>query len=181
LPVCRLLLWTLSSCDTTPENPCNPFLLHSAGKPLHAYAGKEISRALALDSTSEADVGSDSPKGLQPEQEQRLEAALAEYAAKYDEVGQVRATPGGVPCELSSSCRAHDWRKLDGLCKLLALVHVDNDSAWCTSMLASAGIMHHQLWRGSLSWMCHMWSWSPDGNNSWFHLHAGCSSERHDT
>jgi hypothetical protein len=79
----------LHACDTILTTGVFLFGLPHAGKPLHVYAGKEISRALALNSTSESDVGSDSFKGLQPEEEQRLEAALAEYAAKYDEVGQV--------------------------------------------------------------------------------------------
>lgn len=61
----------------------------AAGKPLHAYAGKEVARALAKGSTEEVDTGSAVTHDLGQEEAQRLEAATAEYVKLYDEVGQV--------------------------------------------------------------------------------------------
>lgn len=59
------------------------------GKPLHAYAGKEISRALAKGSLKTEDIGSDTLHDLSQAEMERLEAEEKVYASKYDCVGQV--------------------------------------------------------------------------------------------
>ncbi len=60
----------------------------TTGKELHAYAGRECSRALAKGSTEEADL-CDDLAGLTAEQEQRLQDKLAAIRSKHDQVGQV--------------------------------------------------------------------------------------------
>ncbi|KXZ55168.1 hypothetical protein GPECTOR_3g315 [Gonium pectorale] len=66
----------------------NKYELYGPGKPKNAYAGREVARALALDSLEEKDLGADL-EGLTPEQLQRLEEAVAEFERTHDHVGQV--------------------------------------------------------------------------------------------
>jgi membrane-associated progesterone receptor component len=80
------------------------------GKPLHAYAGKEISRALALGSTDAKDIGSAVTHDLGEDAAQRLAEALDQYKAQYDEVGQVRL----LACALLAGWRhvLYHWQSL---------------------------------------------------------------------
>ncbi|GAX78734.1 hypothetical protein CEUSTIGMA_g6171.t1 [Chlamydomonas eustigma] len=65
--------------------------LYGPGRELHVYAGKEISRALALGSVRAEDCGSDQLHDLGEKEIQRLEAAFSDLTQlqKLDVVGQV--------------------------------------------------------------------------------------------
>lgn len=70
--------------------------LPCAGRPLHVYAGKEVARALALNSIDAKDLGSAEVKDLSDTQRQHLEAKLQEMIkAGAQRVGQVRSSTTG--------------------------------------------------------------------------------------
>jgi len=65
--------------------------LHTnTGKPQHALAGKEVSRALAMSSVDPADCNSSVLHDLGEEEMSRLREAVARFDSTYDAVGKVR-------------------------------------------------------------------------------------------
>ncbi|KAF5827265.1 cytochrome b5-like heme/steroid binding domain-containing protein [Dunaliella salina] len=71
------------------------------GKPLHAYAGREVARALAKSSIDLADLGSSELHDLGAEEASRLREAVAQYDSQYDAVGQVVPLKQLTPEELA--------------------------------------------------------------------------------
>ncbi|KAG2482554.1 hypothetical protein HYH03_018513 [Edaphochlamys debaryana] len=70
------------------------------GKPRNALCGREVARALALDSSDDKHF-TDDVAGLGEEQLARLEAAEAEFKRLHDEVGQVVPMRELSPAELA--------------------------------------------------------------------------------
>ncbi|GLI60553.1 hypothetical protein VaNZ11_002711 [Volvox africanus] len=66
----------------------NKYDVYGPGKPKSAYTGREIARALALESINEKDFTADLT-GLTAEQLERLEQSVQEFERLHDHVGQV--------------------------------------------------------------------------------------------
>ncbi|KAG2424512.1 hypothetical protein HXX76_014393 [Chlamydomonas incerta] len=87
----------------------NKYEIYGPGKPSNAFAGREVARALALGSSDEKDF-TDDLAGLTPEQLQRLEGAIQEFAASHDVVGQV-VPPLELTLEQLAGYDGHDAAK----------------------------------------------------------------------